>query len=107
MIDEKKLIREIKDAINSDKYDGHEPSAVLLEVYDMIQTQQKAGEWILCSKELPKTKGNYLITVTDCDGIHIEIGHFDPDDSYDVDFWGTGVDIVAWQSLPKPMSNEL
>ena len=102
MIDEKKLINEIKYAINSDKYDGYKPAAVLCEVYDMIQEQLKVGEWIPCSERLPKTKGNYLVTVTDYDGRHIEIGYFDPNDLYDVDFWSTGVDIVAWQPLPEP-----
>ena len=45
MIDEKKLINEIKYAINSDKYNGYKPAAVLSEVYDMIQEQPLPEPW--------------------------------------------------------------
>ena len=46
MIDEKKLIAEIKDAINDDRYKGYKPVAVLYELWDMITEQPKVDKWI-------------------------------------------------------------
>lgn len=101
MIDEKKLIEEL--LWKMPKEFGF---TTMQWFRELVDSHPKVGEWIPCSERLPKTKGNYLVTVTDCDGIHIEIGHFDPEDSYDVDFWGTGLDIVAWQPLPEPWEGE-
>ena len=62
MIDEKKLIEKIRNAINDDRYDGYKPSAVLFEVFDMILEAPKVDEWIPCSERLPNPYESVLVT---------------------------------------------
>lgn len=70
MIDEKKLINEIKYAINSDKYKWDKPATVLCEVLDMIQELPKVDEWIPCSERLPEECEHVLITWKDGEHYH-------------------------------------
>lgn len=61
MIDEKKLIAEIKAAIDDERYAGYVPAAVLFEVYGMIRDMPKVGEWIPCSERLPEEEAKEFI----------------------------------------------
>lgn len=59
MIDEKKLIEELKESgfIIDDDFGN--------ELVDFIDAQPKAGEWIPVSERLPEEDGHYLITISD------------------------------------------
>lgn len=104
MIDEKKLISEIKDAINSDKYDGHEPAAVLFEVYDIIQEQPKVDEWIPCSERLPEKHEHVLITWKDGEHYHATEAIYGRNGwlNYSPNELPHDIEVVAWQTLPEP-----
>ncbi len=106
MIDEKKLIAEIRDAINDDRYKGYKPAAVLYELWDMITGQPKIGEWIPCSERLPGNSKyeTYLCTL---DG---ELcGMEDPFTGmcgFENGKWDEGDCVIAWQPLPEPWEGE-
>ena len=125
MIDEKKLLKEIKnrrnfwvskaskydemnDEINTDICDG---KAVELEVVmKMIQEQPKIGEWIPCNKKLPGPYDTVIITAKM------------PNDKESLVYMGSinairewyilGVsnpndyNVTAWQPLPEPWGGE-
>lgn len=46
MIDEKRLIDDLKRMINSDEVEGYSPAAVIHSVCKKIWEQPKVGEWI-------------------------------------------------------------
>lgn len=58
MIDEKKLIDELKRMlnrmVNSDEGEGYLPAAVIYNIYKKICEQPKAGEWIPVAERLPE-----------------------------------------------------
>lgn len=54
MIDEKKLIDELKRMINSDETEGYSPAAVIHSVCEKIREQPKAGEWIPVTEKVPE-----------------------------------------------------
>lgn len=110
MIDEKKLISEIKYAINSDKYDGYKPAAVLCGVYDMIKEQPKVGEWIpfkvvdnLVMSRIPDDEEEILVS----DGERVWEDTFVNDGivCY-LDDYGGALDGLAWMAKPEPWEGE-
>lgn len=115
MIDEKKLIDDIlnNDGIEfSMEFDTRSDETILKSlnefikawkkgIVELVQNQPKVGQWIPCSKRLPKEDGNYLISgvwgsgkeaVGDCD--------FSVNDGYFRTAWN--FDVLAWMPLPKP-----
>lgn len=54
MIDENKLIDELKRMINSDEVAGYSPAAVIYSVCEKIWEQPKTCEWIPVSERLPE-----------------------------------------------------
>lgn len=126
MIDEKKLIEKIRNAINDDRYDGYKPSAVLFEVFDMILEAPKVGKWIPCSERLPDEEARQYI-INNLDGIgylypclltyrspnteNVHVVRF----YYDIDmqcFVNHGEKMcekarcIAWKPLPEPWEEE-
>lgn len=104
MIDEKKLIEEIRNAINDGRFDEYKPAAVLYGVYDMITDMPKVGEWIPCSERLPEEAR--AIEVTMYDG-NRAIGHF----YKSMETWfdsinGGAIDVIAWKEPSKPWKGE-
>lgn len=115
MIDEKKLLKEIKnrrdfwlskaskydeikDEMNTDICDG---KAVELEiVMKMIQEQPKADEWIPCSERMPDVSGYYLATFKIGSISFVSIKYFISEYFRWADT-GNGK-ITAWQPLPEP-----
>ena len=106
MIDEKKLISKIKDAINSDKYNGYTPKAVLFEVYDIIQRQPKIREWIQF-----KIVDDIVVSKTpdDNEEIFVSDGEHVWDDTFVddgigcyLDGYGGALDGLAWMAKPEP-----
>lgn len=126
MIDEKKLMREIKnrrdfwfyeaskydemgDEMNMDIYDG---KAVELEVVmKIIQKQPKADEWIpftvdeegILNCELPD-EGNEIL-ISGNDNVWEDIFMYDESGFY-LDIWGGDLIGLAWQPLPEPWKGE-
>lgn len=56
MIDEKKLIEEIKDVEVAWYLDGNYTTYDSTTIMDIIEEQPKVGEWILCSERLPENE---------------------------------------------------
>lgn len=106
MIDEKQLIDEVNDLMDANLlfYDDASKSRqeTLDEIVDLIDEQQKLGEWIPCSKRLPKHYGQYLITaINDYEGIYMAVSNYD---SQYKSFSSDGVEddnAIAWMDLPK------
>lgn len=91
MIDEKKLIEDIK---KCDMYDWHTE-----EVLSMVEEQPKIGGWIPCSDRLPEESGFYMVTkkIKETGNRFTGKSRFDIEKGWNdsLDF----VDIVAWQPL--------
>ena len=102
MIDEKKLIEEIRDAINCDRYDGYKPAAVLFEVWDMINEQPKVGEWIPCSERLPETSQDLEVT---CKNGGRFVAYYTGKNWYHC-ITNAVVDVIAWKEPSEPWEGE-
>ena len=132
MIDEKKLIEEIKKRRDyweskAAEYDeAGERYEYLMDVCDgkaneqtkilsIVNEQPEIGEWIPCSERLPEEDGCYLVTWKDLEpwsGFphYYEIVEYDPNDE---DLWIGDIPqargeyaILAWQPLPEPWGGE-
>lgn len=101
MIDEKKLIDEIKSLGSTD-----DPMLLETSILSLINDQPKVGEWIPVSERLPEKKGEYLFTTNSYSGVTIEIYIFDPENNWDVEFAKTGMDLMAWMPLPEAYREE-
>lgn len=119
MIDENKLIKEIKnrrdfwfskaskyaeteDEMNIDICDG---KLVELEiVMKIIQEQPKADEWIPCSEIMPDVSGYYLATFKIGSISFVSIKYFSSE-CFRWENTGNGK-ITAWQPLPEPWRGE-
>ena len=104
MIDEKKLVEELKDRI--DRLQGclasFEERMTLKSVLLTIEEMPKLGEWIPCSERLPESRGHYLV----CSKNIIWVA-----DYFNYTWWGVEKrcrwgDIEAWMPLPSPYREE-
>lgn len=104
MIDEKRLIEEINKEICtncSEEYCLGHCNVRLIE--ELINNQQKVGEWIPCSERLPSENGKYLAT-----GIKgsVYIAEFLKGvfNGKPVSLWcrsgGNYCNVIAWMELP-------
>lgn len=106
MIDEKSLINKLNIVkngfINKDKLDSVKLAYVIEKIIELLKSEPKVGEWIPCSKRLPKHYGQYLITaINDYEGIYMAIASYD---SQYKSFSSDGVEddnAIAWMDLPK------
>ena len=101
MIDEKKLIDELKQSgmIVDNEYGN--------TIVDMISNQPKIGEWIPCSKRLPE-KGETVIACTS-DGTFA--GQYHEEGWYReyMFFYDSEIlvrEVIAWQPLPEPYQEQ-
>lgn len=101
MIDEKKLIAEIREKIRPESF-GEQCNSldVIYAMLQLIDEQPKVGEWIPCSERLPKEAR--AVEVTMYDG-NRAIGHF-----YNrLDTWfdsinDVAIDVIAWKEPSEP-----
>lgn len=113
MIDEKKLIEKIKNAMKEDLFNGYTPDAVLHEVYRMISDTPKQGEWIPCSEKLPENDYDTVMVFLDSKIYDIAIWHnehgFRP--WYAAHFEASPPEwkacVTAWMPLPEPWKGDL
>lgn len=112
MIDEKKLIEELKFQINNCETYGHSDIYIDLEMAKKwVETieKKKVGEWIPCDERLPEEKKFYeenmrspacLVTVLSDDDLMVDIdrtvnGVWTLEETFDKP------KIIAWQPLPE------
>lgn len=101
MIDEKKLIAEIREKIIPEKF-GERCNAldVIYAVLRVIDEQPKVGEWIPCSERLPEEVR--AIEVTMYDGSRA-IGHYYKRLEAWFDSINDGaIDVIAWKEPSEP-----
>lgn len=104
MIDETKLIDEVNDLMDANLlfYDDASKSRqeTLDEILDLIDEQQRVGEWIPVEERLPESCEYVLVS---CVNGAVEYGAYyagDKDWSLISTDWQCKV--LAWQPLPKP-----
>ena len=113
MIDEKKLIAEIREYIDEykelDMQGMHNLKwCAMMEALELVERQPKVGEWIPCSERLPETDDVVLITVFNIDNNKL----FVTPAVYQHPFfctWNTLAPedkVIAWQPLPEPWEGE-
>ena len=97
MIDKKKLLENLIPLLNEygDMYFAG-------RIIGMIDSQQKIGDWIPCSEQLPEESGFYIVTC-----VHDEIGERVHELYYCENGWDfsdviTPCNAVAWQPKPEP-----
>lgn len=109
MIDEKKLIAEIREYIDEykelDMQGMHSLKwCAMMEALELVESQPKVGEWIPCSERLPEEAR--AIEVTMYDG-NRAIGHF----YKRLETWfdsinGGAIDVIAWKEPSEPWEGE-
>lgn len=120
MIDEKKLIAEIREYI--DEYKELDMQGVrnlkwcaMMEALELVESQPKVGEWIPCSERLPEEEEPVLVQWEKYDRhLNITITYLDVmwlDDAEEEVFETiNGVPngkVVAWMPLPEPYSERI
>ena len=116
MIDEKKLIEDLKEKIAPERF-GERCNAmdVINGVLQVISEQPKT-DWIPCEERLPSESGTYLVTDKVFNGESIsyktDTAYFNGE-IWHSDFEGTcngrtdiGRRVIAWSNLPQPYKKE-
>lgn len=118
MIDEKKLIEEIRNMVlplttpdGSDCNDGtiQAYNEALLDILTAIEEQPKFGRWILIEERLSDKAGKYLVTYHPCYWDNVEEDVFVGIDNFvGKTFWSRRKyqKVIAWMPLPKPYKRE-
>lgn len=104
MIDEKKLIKEIKECYTEE----------FLAEYGfdkLVEAQPKVGEWIHCSERLPNTEKPYKSVLLQLKNSMV-VGYVNKAGQWFVDAgdgWCADLDEkpIAWQPLPEPYKEEV
>lgn len=118
MIDEKKLIKSIKDVEVAWYIDGNYTTYDSTTIMDIIEEQPKISEWIPCNRELPKEGMFYNVTVFDGEDYRVEPAYYAKigylgQRNMKANWWTDctsnaeliEVDddvVVAWMPLPEP-----
>lgn len=117
MIDEKKLIEDLKQYAHLSAGDSVDTIKVIIKI---VGEQPKIGEWIPCSERLPEmhregmeAEGEYYMIsnpVLVTDGNKMHVAEYEEDDGYRYgwhSFDGEDYDnIIAWMPLPEPYRTE-
>lgn len=113
MIDEKKLIEDLKKYAHISSGDSVDTIKVSIRI---VEDQPKVGEWISCSERLPElhrvdmeSEGEYYMisdSVIITDGEMVSISEYEIDDE-DCRGWIAHdfeeiEDVIAWMPIPEP-----
>lgn len=103
MIDEKKLIAEIREKIIPEKF-GERCNAldVIYAVLRVIDEQPKVAEWIPCSERLPKTSQDLEVT---CKNGGRFVAYYTGKNWYHC-ITNAVVDVIAWKEPSEPWEEE-
>ena len=103
MIDEKRLVNEIKNWIKTDRFEDYSAGYILSDVIEEINKMPKAGEWIPVSERLSEIDVNVLVTYKDDDNFVVDT---DCRNKTINNWLYFGDDVIAWQPLPEPYREE-
>lgn len=105
MIDEDKLIKELKFQINNCETYGHSDIYIDLEMAKKwVETieKKKVGEWIPCSERLPEIAGVYRVTCLYADKVYrVKDDLFYSDRTWGYDNPNRNRKVIAWKPLEK------
>lgn len=134
MIDEKKLIKELKEYI--DKYKEIDAQGMhslkwcaMIEALNLVECQPKVGEWIPCSERLPEEHEEQKPIIDPVTLAEIDVRYYTASDLVQVTVEGgtgrrfvcndctvngrwsnfkedLGFEVLAWQPLPEPWEGE-
>ena len=109
MIDEKKLIDELKRMIDSEELAGHSPGSVLRSVCEKVWEQPKACEWIPVAEQLPENFTSVLLTAKMPEDVECLVytgGRAGTDFTLDGVINSEEYEVIAWMPLPEPYREE-
>lgn len=100
MIDEKKLIEDLKEYAHLSAVDSVDTIKVAIKIAEI---QPKVGDWITCSERLPDERGTYIVNAIENHMVHVTFAKWMPR----MKKWNlTGSryywKVTAWQPLPQP-----
>ena len=107
MIDEKKLIAEIREYI--DEYKELDMQGVrnlkwcaMMDALELVESQPKVGEWIPCSERLPEDELDAEITYrSGMRGVGFYMGGY-----WRSTATGMAIDVIAWKEPSEPWEGE-
>ncbi len=107
MIDEKKLIAEIREYIDEykelDMQGMHNLKwCAMMDALELVESQPKVGEWIPCSERLPKTSQDLEVT---CKNGGRFVAYYTGKNWYHC-ITNAVVDIIAWKEPSEPWEEE-
>ena len=103
MIDEKRLVKEIKNWIKTDRFKDYSAGYILSDVIEEINKMPKVGEWIPVSERLSEIDVNVLVIYKDDDNFVVDT---DCRNKTINNWLYFGDDVIAWQPLPEPYREE-
>lgn len=112
MIDEKKLIREMREKIRPERFGERcNPLDVIYGMLQLIDEQPKVGEWIPCSERLPEVPED--TDDEDCPEFNVMIKgasvattlKYSPDGAW-FDDLGRVYEVIVWMPLPEPWEGD-
>ena len=112
MIDEKKLIREMREKIRPERFGERcNPLDVIYGMLQLIDEQPKVGEWIPCSERLPEVPE--YTDDKDCPEFNVMIEgasiattlKYSPDGAW-FDDLGQVYEVIMWMPLPEPWEGD-
>lgn len=107
MIDEKKLIAEIREYI--DEYKELDMQGVrnlkwcaMMDALELVESQPKVGEWIPCSERLPEDEMDVELTYRGgMRGVGFYMGGY-----WRSTATGMAIDVIAWKEPSEPWEGE-